>query len=315
MGTVDSEGLRLLLSSLLPGLIIDSTVKASGQRVVFFCHFEQSDILPEFSKWRNTISKWGDVVLKVTEELQPKEIAYLQNEITILNKLKSPYYPMLYYNEVFTHNPDTDDRLKNRIFVTVEEKIESIPLSECAAKFRSPLRICELLMNLVVGLSLLWDHKPPLIHRDIKPENLLIRPDGSVVIIDLGIVREEGSIGLTAMEAPWGPCTPKYASPEQANNDRDNINYKSDFYLLGVLAYELATGENPHITSDDHSIGTVLDNVRFHQPLPLKESHALNGSFSDLIEKLLKKAPYQRPRSIKKLRENIVQTMEVLSGN
>jgi len=315
MGTVDSEGLRNLLSALLPGLIIDSTVKASGQRAVYFCHFDPSGILPEFAKWKNVVSKWGDVVLKVTEELQPKEIAYLQNEIAILNKLKSSFYPILYYYEVFTHNPDTDDRLPNRIFVTVEEMIESTPLSECADEYRNPLRICELLMSLVDGLSLLWDHKPPLIHRDIKPENLLIRPDGSVVIIDLGIVREEGSIGLTAMEAPWGPCTPKYASPEQANNDRDNINFKSDFYLLGVLAYELATGENPHINSADHSVGTVLENVRSYEPEPLKGSHGLNEEFSNLVEKLLNKAPYQRPRSIEKLREHLAKTMEALNGN
>jgi len=194
-------------------------------------------------------------------------------------------------------------------------QIESVPLSECADKYKEPVQICGLLINLVDALRLLWERKPSLIHRDIKPENLLIRPNGNVVIIDLGIVREEGSIGLTAMEAPWGPCTPKYASPEQANNDKDNINFKSDFYLLGVLAYELATGENPHVTSADHSVGTVLDNVRHHHPLPLKDSHGLDGSFSDLIEKLLKKEPYQRPRSIEKLRVSLVQTMEVLSGN
>jgi len=117
MGTVDSEELQKLLIRLLPGLIIDATVKASGQRAVYFCHFEENDDSPEFFNW-------GNVVLKVAEELQPKEIAYLQNEILILNKLKSPYYPMLYYNEVFTHDPDTEDRLENRIFVTVEEKIE-----------------------------------------------------------------------------------------------------------------------------------------------------------------------------------------------
>lgn len=307
MGTIDSKDLRQLLIKLLPGLIIDSTAKASGQRAVYFCHFEQA-LSPKFSEW-------GNIVLKVSEELQPKEIAYLQNEIAILNKLNSLFYPRLYYNEVFTHDPDTDDRLLNRMFVTVEELIISTPLSECAHKFRDPLKVCKLLINLIDALRLLWEHRPSLIHRDIKPDNLLIRPDGSVVIIDLGIVREEGSVGLTAMEAPWGPCTPKYASPEQANNDKDNINYKSDFYLLGVLAYELVTGDNPHVTSDDHTLGTMLDNVRFHQPRPLKESHGLNKSFSNLIERLLKKAPYQRPRSIEKLRKNLVQIMEELSGN
>jgi len=242
-------------------------------------------------------------------------IAYLQNEIAILNKLQSSYYPTLYYNEVFTHDPDSEDRLPNRIFVTIEQRIESVPLSECAEEYRDALQICQLLLKLVDALRLLWEHKPSLIHRDIKPANILIKPNREVAIIDLGIVREEGAEGLTAMEAPWGPCTPTYASPEQAKNDKDNINFKSDFYLLGVLAYELATGVNPHITSEDRSVGTILDNVCNLTPLPLKESHGMKEPFSNLIESLLSKEPYQRPRSVEKLRNRIVRTLEELNGN
>ena len=309
MGTEDSEELRGLLVKLLPGLVVDSVITASGQRAVYFSHFASAAEQPK------GCTEWGNIVLKATEELQPKEIAYLQNEIAILNKLKSPFYPTLYYNEVFTHDPDTEDRLPNRVFVTIEQRIESTPLSECVEAFREPSEICQLLIKLVDALRLLWEHKPSLVHRDIKPANILIKPDGEVAIIDLGIVREEGAEGLTAMEAPWGPCTPTYASPEQAKNDKDNINFKSDFYLLGVLAYELATGENPHITPEDKSVGTILDNVRNLTPAPLKESHKMNESFSNLIESLLSKEPYQRPRSVKKLLDRIVITLEELDGD
>jgi serine/threonine protein kinase len=250
---MEPQVLQETITKLLPGLVIDQVVRASGQRVVYFAHFQApaSDLF----------ISWNKVVIKVTEELDPRQIAYLQKEIDILNQLNSSCYPRLHHHEAFTHHPDTEAPLNHRIFVTIEERIDAKPLSDCKDSYSDEKAVADLLLQLIDGLSLLWKHKDKLIHRDIKPDNILIRASGEVVIIDLGILREEGALGLTAHDAPWGPCTPAYASPEQARNEKDLINFKSDFFALGILSYELLSGANPFYTSDCHSREDILSNV------------------------------------------------------
>ncbi len=213
MSTVDSNSLRDLLKVLLPGLQIEETLKPSGQRVVYFAFFQKGEANPKHLAW-------GKVVLKVTEELSPRQIAYLQKEIEILNSLNSPYYPKLLFNNVYSQNPVTEEKLTKRLFVTIEERLNAKPLSDLYENFNDEGLVLNLLIKLVNALCLLWNHDNRLVHRDIKPENILIDENNEIAIIDLGIIREEGTVGLTDTYAPWGPCSPAYASPEQAKNDK-----------------------------------------------------------------------------------------------
>ena len=141
-------------------------------------------------KWLNGVI----LFLKVTEELNPTQIAYLQKEIEILNNLNSPYYPKLFFNTVFTNEPDTENKLRKRLFVTIEERVKADPLSNNMSKYRSIKSVVNLLEKLVNILNLLWTHEKKLIHRDIKPDNILIKENEDLVVIDLGIVREEGNV-------------------------------------------------------------------------------------------------------------------------
>lgn len=166
MVTVDSEYLRGLLSNFFPGLVIEKVLKESGQRVVYFAHFKEGEAL-----MKRQVS-WGKVVLKATEELTAKQIAYLQKEIDILNSLESPFYPKLLFHKVFSTNPVTEDRLKKRLFVTIEERLDAKPLSEVKSRFKDEKSVLNLLEKLVKALSLLWEHENKLVHRDIKPENI-----------------------------------------------------------------------------------------------------------------------------------------------
>jgi eukaryotic-like serine/threonine-protein kinase len=234
----DSSALRELLAALMPGINIGNSPSPSGQRVVYFCHFA-----PPTKPVG--MEKWGAVVVKVSEGISAAQIAYLEKEIEILNSLKSRHYPTLLWNETFTEDPRTNEKLPNRLFVTVEERIESRPLRAVMNDYREARAMLTLLRDLVNALEPLWTHKAKLVHRDLKPENILIRKTGEVAIIDLGIIREEGAKGVTLSFIPHGPCTPHYASPEQAKNDKKNITFKSDFFSLGVIAYELIAGKLP----------------------------------------------------------------------
>jgi hypothetical protein len=123
----DTPALRKLLSGLLPGLAIEDTPSPSGQRVVYFARFHKPASAQHI--------KWGKVVVKVAEQLSPRQIAYLEKEISLLNSLSSSYYPKLHHNETYTRNPDTGDMLPNRIFVSIEERVDAEPLSKHAKQF------------------------------------------------------------------------------------------------------------------------------------------------------------------------------------
>lgn len=306
--TVDSDYLRDLLCRLLPGLEIEQVLRPSGQRVVYFTKFKQ-DLANDAQV------NWGSCVLKATEELSHKQIAYLQKEIEILNSLNSPFYPKLFYYEVFTHDPDSEEKLRKRLFVTIEERIPSAPLSDCRNKFGDAPSVLALLEKLVSALSLLWRHDRRLIHRDIKPDNILIKNDGDVVVIDLGIVREEGSIGLTEAWHPFGPCSPPYASPEQAKNDKKNISFKSDFFSLGTLAYELLSGVNPFYDNPEMTREDIFERIVNHHPQNLHQRQLAPQCFSNLVNKMMSKHPYQRHRTIEVLVDHISEVKRSINAN
>jgi len=86
-------------------------------------------------------------------------------------------------------------------------------------------------------------HEQHVIHFDLKPENILLRPDGRVVLIDLGFARHEHYPDLLAEERDFAAGSAAYVSPEQLQQMRTDP--RSDLFALGVLLYEMATGEQP----------------------------------------------------------------------
>ena len=133
------------------------------------------------------------------------------------------------------------------------------------------------------------------------------------MIIDLGIVREEGAPGITYDDSPWGPCTPLYSSPEQARNDKKNISFKSDFFALGTIAYELITGANPYgKQSDDARV--VFNNVRDLQPRTLFKLGRASEPFSNIVQTLMKKEPFERYRTVPLFRKALLDFRKVSYG-
>jgi serine/threonine protein kinase len=308
MPLADSTEIRAILSHLLPGLVFDSNALASGQRLVYFCHFEQCPETPSVqARWVT----WGNVVVKVSEDVHPSVIARLEKERQILNELNSRYYPRLLYHDVFRDDPVTDSKFKHRLFVTIEERICGVPLDGCRERFTTEASVLVLLKHLVEGLTLLWAHQQKIIHRDLKPANIIIRDDNCPVVIDLGIVREEGSAGLTGTHWQMGPCTPAYASSEQLKNQKRLITFKADFFSLGVIVYELLTGKNPFVESQHEPIEFVVNRALTEHPRSLFELGLASRSFSDLVERMMAKEPYMRPRTVEILARELQALGEV----
>ena len=122
----------------------------------------------------------------------------------------------------------------------------------------------------------------------------------------MGIVREEGADGVTYTLAEFGPCTPQYASPEQAINDKRNITFKSDFFSLGILCYEILDGGNPFLV-ESNLLDEILERVVKHDPPSLYENNRCSKEFSDLIRKMMEKRPYKRYRRIEDLKNDIAE--------
>jgi serine/threonine protein kinase len=149
-----------------------------------------------------------------------------------------------------------------------------------------------LTLSLQVARGLAAAHEQKIVHRDLKPENVLIDERGHVKIADFGLAGMQGSarnMNLTATAVAMG--TVNYMAPEQ-RRDAKNVDFRADLYSLGVLMYEMLTGELP--------IG------RFR--LPKERGLAVDGRLDHLIAQLLETEADERPVST----NIVVQMLETL---
>ena len=104
--------------------------------------------------------------------------------------------------------------------------------------------------------ALQYAHDHGIVHRDIKPENLLLDKDGRVKIADFGIAKMVGTTAEPNLDAATLAIgTPRYAAPEQ-QSDPQHVDHRADIYSLGVVLYELLTGEAPgsKLTPPSHRV-------------------------------------------------------------
>src|SRR5579864_5682862 len=126
----------------------------------------------------------------------------------------------------------------------VMEYVEGLPLTEYCRQRKCSIDQRLRLLHAVCE-AVLYAHQNAVIHRDLKPSNILVKNDGSVRLLDFGIAKQIESLDLQVEQTMTGLrlMTPAYAAPEQVRGER--IGIRTDVYSLGVILYELLTGELP----------------------------------------------------------------------
>ncbi|MFO1055206.1 MAG: bifunctional serine/threonine-protein kinase/formylglycine-generating enzyme family protein [Planctomycetota bacterium] len=109
-------------------------------------------------------------------------------------------------------------------------------------------------VDLLITLALAIDHahERGLVHRDLKPGNVMIRPDGSPVVLDFGLVHDESVEGLT--RSGMQPGTREYMAPEQVQPRGRRIDRRTDVWALGVILHECLTLQRPFGGDGEHEL-------------------------------------------------------------
>ncbi|MGI9265201.1 MAG: protein kinase domain-containing protein [Gammaproteobacteria bacterium] len=177
--------------------------------------------------------------------------------------------------------------------------MEYFPDGDLRKRIRKGISMAEALRYLdQMARALAAIHRIGVLHRDIKPGNVMLRCDDSIALIDFGLAKHlRTTVDLTRTGEIFG--TPYYMSPEQGHGDP--VDERGDIYGLGIILYEMVTGEKPYIASTP--MGVIY-----------KHSHAaiptVPGSISilqPLIDKMMAKRPEQRYQSADELLDDVTK--------
>ena len=237
-------------------------------------------------------------VLSPETASQSEKLARFEREAKAVAQLSHPGIVML-------HSIEEADGLR---FLTMEH-VEGETLSKAI-----PPRgfVTERLLSLAIGLTdaVAAAHRQGILHRDLKPENVMLTPDGRLKVLDFGLakLRDDGYMGDRTLRETQSVTqdgrivgTVAYMSPEQAQGLP--VDNRSDIFTLGILLYEMATGERPFRGGTNLS---VLSSILKDTPRPVSELRDdVPRPLARMIERALEKRPEDRYQSATDLRRDL----------
>ena len=226
----------------------------------------------------------------------PDRLARFQREAETLASVNHPHIAAIYGLE------DADGAK-----ALVMELVEGEDLAKRIARGSVPLDKV-LLIGKQIAEALEAAHEQGVIHRDIKPGNVMVRPDGSVKLLDFGIAKlTPVDAAHAGMEAPTRSMTEPgtvvgtatYMSPEQARGL--SVDARTDIFSLGVLLYEMVTGRVPFDGSTTGEIVASILSEKEPQPLA-RYSRDTPAELERIVSKALRKNRDERYQTIQDMR-------------
>jgi eukaryotic-like serine/threonine-protein kinase len=156
--------------------------------------------------------------------------------------------------------------------------------------------------------ALQFAHERNVVHRDIKPANLMLTADDTVKVTDFGTAKilQFGTVQQTAHVMG----TPSYMSPEQVKGRA--VDGRSDIFSLGVMLYEMVTGEKPF---PGQNITTVIYKIVNEDPVPPRQiDPSIHPGISAVVMKALVKEPEQRYQSCREMLEDLRNYRSIAAG-
>jgi len=236
--------------------------------------------------YRAQDAKGKVVALKLVDRTKIN-VERTEREIAALKRCKSPRIAKVLDTRIF-NAPDKRifDVVLEEFFDggTLEDRLKAGPLTKQQA------------IDLAIGLILAVRELYPLqlVHRDIKPANVMFRK-GSMdpVLVDFGLVLDLSQSSLTATWLATGPGTPFYSSPEQLNNDKHMIDWRSDQFSIGVSICHILTNKHPYQTDPSNPNSAVY--AVLERRGPTKEcQEALTTLGLPAVAKMVRPWPVER---------------------
>ncbi|OYD87502.1 serine/threonine protein kinase [Nostoc sp. 'Peltigera membranacea cyanobiont' 213] len=262
----------------------------NGSRTIVYRGYRETDSLP--------------VVIKLLKNPYPSfsELLSFRNQYTIAKNLNSPLIVQTYSLEPYQNS-----------YALVMEDFGGISLKEwgMGGRGQSLQEFLEIAIALCNTLDVLYHER--IIHKDIKPANILINPETKQVkLIDFSIASLLPRETQTLVNPNVLEGTLAYISPEQTGRMNRGIDYRTDFYSIGVTFYELLTGELPFVSND--AMELVHCHIAKIAPLVCETNLEIPSVISKIVSKLMAKNAKDRYQSALGLKfdlENCLHQLQV----
>ncbi len=255
-----------LIGTVLSGRYrLESKLGSGGMSTVFLARDETLERWVAVKVMHREISDQPDQIERFRREARSVAQLSHPNVVSVIDAGEDGGYPYIVLEYV------EGETLKQRI-----ERLGRLPVDEAVA------------YAIEIGRGLAAAHARRMVHRDVKPQNVLIDTEGRAKVTDFGIARSLESDGLTKTGRVLG--TTDYVAPEQAMGQ--GVDSRSDIYSLGVLLYEMLTGEVPFRA--ETVVGVAMKHVNEDMPDVQERRPEISSALAAVIERATSKDPKKR---------------------